>query len=163
MINFDGVTKEYIKEHNPYWPQIPDHPHIILITGGSWSRIINSLFNLISQQKDIDKIYWYAKDPDEAKYQFLINKWESAGLKHFNYSKAFIEYSNNMEDIYKNIEEYNTNKKHNILIDFDMIADMLGNKKLNSIVTKLHIRGRKLNISLVFIMQSYFAVPKILD
>ena len=69
------------------------------------------LFNLINQQPDIDKIYLYAKDPCEVKYQFLINKWESIGLKHFNDSKDFIEYSNNMDDIYKNIEEYNLNKK----------------------------------------------------
>ena len=66
-----------------------------------------------------------------------------------------------MDDIYKNIEEYNPNKKRKILIVFDdMIADMLSNKKLNPIVTELFIRGRKLNISLVFITQSYFAVPK---
>ena len=91
----------------------------------------------------------------------LINKREYTGLKHFNDSKAFIEYSNDMDDIYKNIEEYNPNKKRKILIVFDdMIADMLSNKKLNPIVTELFIRGRKLNISLVFITQSYFAVPK---
>ena len=78
-----------------------------------------------------------------------------------NYYKVFIEHSNDMDDIYKNIEEYNPNKKRKILIVFDgMIADMLSNKKLNPIVTELFIRGRKLNISLVFITQSYFAVPK---
>ena len=72
------------------------------------------------------------------------------GLKHFNDSKAFIKYSNDMDNIYKNIEEYNLNKKRKILIVFyDMIADMLSNKKLNPIVTELFIRGRKLNISLV--------------
>ena len=66
-----------------------------------------------------------------------------------------------MNDIYNNIDEYNLNKKRKTLITFDdMIADMLSNKKLNSIVTELFIRGRKLNISLVFITQSYFAVPK---
>ena len=66
-----------------------------------------------------------------------------------------------MNDIYKNVEEYNPNKEQKILIVFDdMIADMLSNKKLNPIVTELFIRGRKLNISLVFITQSYFAVPK---
>ena len=71
------------------------------------------------------------------------------------------EYSNNMDDIYKNIEEYNPNKKRKILMVFDdMIADMLNNKKLNPIVTESFIRGRKLNISLAFITQSYFAVPK---
>ena len=103
----------------------------------------------------------YTKDPYEAKYQFLINKRESTGLKHFNDPKAFIEYSNDMQDVYKNIDEYNPDKENKILIVFDdMIADMINNKKLNSIVTELFIRGRKLNISLVFIIQSYFKVPK---
>ena len=82
----------------------------------------------------------------------LINKRESTGLKYLNDRKAFIEYSNDMDDIYENIEEYNPNKKRKILIAFgDMIADMLSNKKLNPVVTGLLIRGRKLNISLVFI------------
>ena len=89
--------------------------------------------------------------------QLLINKRESTGLKYLNDSKAFIEYSNDMDDI----EDYNANKKRKLLVVFDdMIADMLSNKKLNPIVTELFIRGRKLNISLVFITQSYFAVPK---
>ena len=119
------------------------------------------LLNLINNQSDIDKIYLYAKDPYDAKYQFLINKRESTGLNHFNDPKAFIEYSNDIQDVYKNIGEYNTDKERKILIVFDdMIADMINNKKLNSIVTELFIRGRKLNISLVFITQSYFKVPK---
>ena len=84
---------------------------------------MNSLFNPIYYQPDIDKIYLYAKYPYEAKYQFLINKQESTGLKHFNDSKAFTEHSNDMDDIYKTIEEYNPNKKHKVLIVFDdMIA-----------------------------------------
>ena len=94
----------------------------------------------------------YAKDPYEAKYQFLINKRERTGLKHFNYPKAFIEYSNDMQDVYKNIDEYNADKERKILLVFDdIITDMINNKKLNSVVTDLFIRGRKLNISLVFI------------
>ena len=72
-----------------------------------------------------------------------------------------MECSNDMDGIYKNIKKYNPNKKRKILIAFDdMISDMLGNKKLNSVVTELFTRGRKLNISLVFITQSSFAVPK---
>ena len=119
------------------------------------------LLNLIENQPDIDKIYLYAKDPYEAKYQYLINKRESVGINHFNDPKAFIEYSNDMHDVYKNIDEYNPDKENKILIVFDdMIADMIHNKKLNSIVTELFIRGRKLNISLDFITQSYFKVPK---
>ena len=69
-----------------------------------------------------------------------------------------------MDDIYKNIQEYNANKKRNILIVFyDLIAEMLSNKKLNPVITELFIKGRKLNISLVFITQSYFSVQRILD
>ena len=77
MINFDDVTKENIKEHNPNWPQIPDHSYRILIITGSGSREANSIFNLISHQLNIDKIYLYAKDLYEAKYQLLINRKES--------------------------------------------------------------------------------------
>ena len=102
----------------------------------------------------------YAKDLYEAKYQYLINKIEGIGIDHFNDPKAFIEYSNDMRDVYKNINYCNPNKENKMLIVFDMIADMINNKKLNSIVTELFIRGRKLNISLVFITQSYFKVPK---
>ena len=157
MISFDDVVKENIKKHNPNWAHIPDHPDRTLIRG---SGKANSLFSLINQLPDIDKIYLYPKDPYEAKYQFLVNKRESTGLNHFNDSKAFTEYPNNMVDIYKNIEDYNSSKKRKTLIVFDdMIADMLSNRKLNPIVIVLFISGRKLNISLVFITQSYITVP----
>ena len=120
----------------------------MLITRDSGSEKTNSLFSLISHQPDIDKIYLYAKDLYEAKYQLLINKQESLVLKLLNDSKAFIEYSNYMDDIYKNIEEYNPNKERKMLIVFDgLISDMLINKKLNPIVNELVIRGRKLIIS----------------
>ena len=121
----------------------------------------NALLNLINNQPDIDKIYLYAKDPYEAKYQYLINKRQKVGLDHFKDAKAFMEYSNDMEDAYKNIENYNPGKKRKTSIVFDdMIADMINNKKLNPVVTELFIRGRKLNISIVFITQSSFKVPK---
>ena len=103
----------------------------------------------------------YIKDPYEAKYSFLINKKKNTALKHFNDLKAFIEYANDKQDVYKNIDEYNVDNERKILIGFDiMIAHMVNNKKLNSIVTELFIRGRKLNISIGFITQSYFKVPK---
>ena len=105
MINFDDYTNEYKKEHNLKWPYILDHAYGILIIGGSGSGKTNALLNLINNQPDIEKIYLYAKDPCEAKYQYLINKRKSTGLKHFNDPKAFIEYSNDIEDVYKNIEE----------------------------------------------------------
>ena len=139
----------------------PDHPYRILIIGDSGSGKTNLLLNLIDSQPDIDKIYLYPKDPYEPKYQYLINKRELAGIKYFKDPKAFIEYSNDMRDVCKNISYYNPNKENEILLVFDyMIADMINNKKLNSIVTKLFIRERKLYISLVFITQSHFKVPK---
>ena len=161
MINFDEYTNENIIEHISKWPYIPDHSYRILIIGGSGSGKTNALLNLINNRSDIDKIYLYAKDPYEKKYQYLINKHEKVGLNHFNDPKAVMEYSNDMQDVYENIEDYNSIKKRKILIVFDdMIADMINNSKLNPIVTELFIRGRKLNISIVFITQSYFKVPK---
>ena len=110
MINFDDHANENKIKYNSKWPYIPDHPYRILIIGGSGSRKTNVLLNLINNQPDIDKMYSYAKDRCEAKYQFLINKRESTELKHFNDPKVFIEYSNDMQDAYKNIEEYNIDK-----------------------------------------------------
>ena len=110
MINFDDYANENITEHNQKWPYILDHPYRILIIGGSGSGKTHALLNLINSLLDIDKIDLYAKDPYEAKYQFLINKRESTGLKHFNDPKAFTEYSNDMQDVYKNIDEYNADE-----------------------------------------------------
>ena len=122
-----------------------DHPHRKRKFGGSGSGKRNVLLILINHEPDtynfLLKIIWryiwlYARDPYEAKCQLLINKRESTGLKCLNDSKAFIEYSNDMDNIYKNIEEYNPNKKRKILIVFDdMIAHMLSNKNVNPIVT----------------------------
>ena len=144
MINSDNYTNENKTVHNKNWPYIPDHPYRILIIGGSGSGKTNLLLNLIENQPDIDKIYLYAKDPYESKYQYLINKREGVGINHFNDPKAFIEYSNDMHDVYKNINEYNLDKDNKNLIVFDdMIADMINKTKLNSILTELFIRGRK--------------------
>ena len=94
----------------------------------------------------------YAKDPYEVKYQYLINKREGAGIDQFNDPKVFLEDSNDMHGIYKNIAEYNPGTENKILIVFDdMIAVMIHNKKLDSTVTELLIRGRKLHTSLVFL------------
>ena len=115
--------------------------------------------NLINNHPNVDKIYLYAKDSYEAKYQYLIKKREQVDLDYYDDPK--VEYSNDMQDVYKDIDEYNIDKECKVLIVFnDMIADMINNIKLNSIVTKLFIRSRKLPISLVFITQSYFKVPK---
>ena len=117
--------------------------------------------NLIEKQPDIDRVYLYAKDPYEAKYQYLIKIREKVGIDHHNDPRAYIEYSNDMRDVYKNIKYYNPDKENKMLIVFDyMIANMIHNKKLDWIVTEFFISGRKLNIFLVFITQSYFKVPK---
>ena len=132
-----------------------------MIIGVSGCGKTNLLLNLIENQPDIDKIYLYTKDPYEAKYQYLIKIRKKLGIDYHNDPRVYLEHSNDMQDVYKNINYYNPNKENKILIVFDdMIADMIHNKKLNSIVTELFIRGRKLNISLVFITQSYFKVPK---
>ena len=108
MFNFDYISKENKKEQSPKWSEIPDHPYRILIIGGSGSRKTNALLNLINNEPDINKIYLHAKDPYKAKYQLLINKREKTRLKYLNDQK---KYSNDMEGVYKNVEEYNPNKK----------------------------------------------------
>ena len=161
MINLDSITNENNKEHNEKWPYIPDHPYRILIIGGSGSGKTNALLNLIKEQDDIDKIYLYAKDLSEPKYEFLIKKREDVGIKYCNDPNAFIECSNRMDDVYQNIDDYNPSRKRKILIVFDdMIADIMSNKKFQAIIKELFIRCRKLNISHLFITQSYFFVPK---
>ena len=161
MINLDNIINNNNNNHNEKWPYIPDHPYRILIIGGSGSGKTNTLLNLINEQKDIDKIYLYAKDLSEPKYEYLIKNRENAGIKHLNDSKAFIECSNTMDDIYENINNYNLNRRRKILIIFDdMIADIMTNKKFHSIIKELFIRCRKLNISLALVTQSYFSVPK---
>ena len=126
--------------------------------------VLDALLNLVNNQPDIDRIYLYAKDPYEAKYQYLINICEKVGLDHFNDPKAFIEYSNDMQDVYKNIEEYNLGKKRKVLLVFDdMIAEMINNKKLNPIVTELFIRGRNLIFLLSLFNNLILRCQKMLD
>ena len=161
MINLDSITNENNKKHNEKWPYIPDHPYRILIIGGSGSGKTNTLLNLINEQNDIDKIYLYARDLNEPKYKSLIKKCKDAGIKHLNDPNAFIECSNTMDDVYENINDYNLIRKRKTIIVFDdMIADIMGNKRFQAIIKELFIRYRKLNISLVFITQSYLSVPK---
>ena len=117
---FDDFTKECIRNINNWWLKV-------------WKK---KKSNLISHKQDIDQIWFYAKDPYWNKYQLLINKRENTDLKHLNYCKRFIVNSDGMDDIHKNIEEYNPNKKRKILTVFDdIIIDMLSDRKLNSIVT----------------------------
>ena len=144
MRNFYEYTNENTLKHNPNWLYIPDYPYRTLIIDVFGSGKTNALFNLINNQLDIDKIYLYAKDLYELKYQFLISKRESTGLRHFKDPKAFIEYLNDMHDVYKNINHCNPHNENKVLIVFDdMIADVINNKKSNSIVTELFIRERE--------------------
>ena len=99
MINLGNIINENNEENNGKWPYIPDHPYKSLIIGGSGSGKTNTLLNLINEQKDIDKIYLYAKDLSESKYEYLIRNRENTGIKHLNDSKAFIKCSNKMNDV----------------------------------------------------------------
>ena len=130
-----------------------------MIIGDSGSGKTNALLNLIKEQDNIDKFYLYAKHLSKPKYEFLNKKREDA--EHFNDSNAFIECSNTMDDVYENINDYNSSRKRKILIVFDdMIPDIMTNKKFQAIIKELFARCRKLNILLVFITLSYFPVPK---
>ena len=156
MLNFDDIVsnKKENKECN-------DWPFRMLIIGSSGSSKTNTLLHLINNFRPIDKIYLYAKDTDEKKYQYLINKREQAGIKNLNDPHTFIEYSSDMNDVLDDINNYNKNRDKKVLIIFDdMIADIMRSEKFKAIVKKLFIRCRKLNISIVFITQSYFRTPK---
>ena len=155
MFNLDTVTS---KNDNKNWP------YRILIIGPSESGKTNALLNLIQKNNNnlIDKIFLYAEDLEETnRYQLLIEKIENAGIKNLNDPNAFIENFNSMDDVYDYINNYNPKRKRKVLIVFDgMIADIMTNKKFQAIIKELFIGCRKLNISLVFITQSYFSVPK---
>ena len=136
-------------KNNMKWPFISDHPYRILTIGGSGSGKTNTLLNLIRQQDDIDKICLYAKDLSEPKYEFLIKKCKYAGIKRLNDPNVFIECSNTMDDVYKNIDDYNPNRERKILIVFaDMIANIMSNKGFQAVIKEL------ISISFVSITQS---------
>ena len=93
MINLESITNENNKKHNELQPYIPDHPYIIIIIGGSGSGKTKTLINLINEQNDNYKIYLFARDLSETKYEYLLKKREDAGIKHLNNPNAFIECS----------------------------------------------------------------------
>ena len=141
MINLGSITSENNKKQNEKQPCIPDHPCRILIIGGSGSGKTKALFNLIIEQNGIDKIYLHARDSSKPKYEYLIKKRENAGINHLNDSNAFIECSDNVDDVYENIDAYNPSRRRKILIVFDdMIADIMGNKKFEAIIKESFIR-----------------------
>ena len=153
IFNFDNITEKY---NNKDWT------YRKLVIGPSGSGKTNYLLNSIQRDKNIvDKIYLYAKDLEEPKYKLLIDKREKAGINFNNDPNAFIEYSNSLDDILSDIEDYNKKRKRKILIIFDdMISNVMLDKKAQQILKDLFIRCRKLNISLCFLTQSSFSVPK---
>ena len=158
MFNLNVRTNRNNKNDDKSWP----YRMLIIRTSGSGKT--NALLNLIQKQNNsnpIDKTYLYAKDSSEPKYQFLIEKRENAGINNYNNPSAFIEYLNTMDDAYSNIDACNPKRKRKILIAFDdIIADIMTNRKFQAIIKELFIGCKKLNISLVFITQSFFKTPK---
>ena len=153
MFNLDNITK---KDDDKDWP------YRKLILGPPGSGKTNYLLNSVQKNNNIiDKIYLYAKDLEEPKYQFVIDKREKAGIKNLNDHTVFTEYSSTMDYILENIEDYNKKRKRKTLLVFDdMISHVMSDKKARQILKELFIRCRKLNISLCFLTQSYFSVPK---
>ena len=158
MLNLDYIVSNKNENKDNNWP------FRMLIIAPSGSGKTNTLLHLIQNLNEttpIDKIYLYAKDLTEPKYEFLINNRKNTGIKHFNESTAFIEYSNDMDDVFTNIDDYNKKRKRKVLIVFDdMIADIINSNKFKAIIKELFVRCKKLNISIVFITQSYFRTPK---
>ena len=140
MFNLDAITNRNNKDGDEKWS------YRMLIIGPSGSVKTTALLNLIQQDSNnlIDNIYLYA----EPKYQFLIKKREDTEIKNSNDPSAFIEYSNTIDNVYNNIDDYNRKRKRKILIVFDdMISDIMTNKRFQTIIKELYIRCRKLNIS----------------
>ena len=133
----------------------------MLIIGPSESGKTNTLLHLINNLHPIDRIYLYVKDIHEPKYEYLINKREQAGIKNLNDPNTFIEYLDDMNDVLDDINNYNKNRNKKVLIVFDdMIADIEYNKNFKRIIKELFYRARKINVSIVFITQSYFRALK---
>ena len=154
MLNLGDIVSNKKKSSS----ENDDWPFRMLIIGPSGAGKMNTLLHLINKFHPIDKIYLYAKDTDEEMYQYLINKREQAGIKNLNDPHAFIEYYN---DVLENINNYKKNRDKKVLIIFDdMIADIMRSEKFKAIVKELFIRCRKLNISILFITQSYFRTPR---
>ena len=129
MLNLDDIVSNKKKSSS----ENDDWPFRMLIIGSSSSAKTNTLLHLIDKFHPIDKIYLYAKDTDEEKYQYLINKREQVGIKNLNDPYAFMEYSNNMNDVLENINNYKKNRDKKVLIIFDhMIADIMRSEKFEA-------------------------------
>ena len=155
MLNLDNIVSNKKEGKDNNWP------FRMLIIGPSSSGKTNVLLHLINNLHTIDKIYLYAKDIYEPKYEYLINKREQAAIKNLDDPKAFIEYSDDIDDVLDNINNCNRNRDKKVLIVFDdMIADIEYNKNFKKKIKELFYRAHKINISVVFITQSYFRALK---
>ena len=153
IFNLDNITK---KDNNKDWP------YRKFIIGPSGSGKTTYLLNAIQRDNNIvDKIYLYAKDLEEPKYKLLIDKREKAGSNFNNDPTAFIEYSNSMDDILSDIEDYNKRKRKILIIFDDMISNVMPDKKAQQILKDLFIRCKKLNISLYLLTQSHYILFKL--
>ena len=157
MLNLDNI----VSNKNTSSSKDNNWPFRMLITGPSGSGKTNTLLHLINNLHPIDKIYLYAKDIHEPKYEYLINKREQTGIKNLNDPHAFIEYSDDMNDVIDDINDYNKNIDKKVLIVFDdMIADIEYNKNFKRIIKELFYRARKINVLIVFITLSDFKALK---
>ena len=157
MLNLDNI----VSNKNTSSLEDNNWPFRMLIIGPSGSAKTNTLLHLINNLHPIDKIYLYAKDLHEPKYEYLINKREQTGIKNLNDPHAFIEYSDDMNDLLDDINNYNENRDKKVLIVFDdMIAGIEFNKNFQRIIKELFYRARKINVSIVIIPQSYFRALK---
>ena len=157
MLNLDNI----VSNKNMSSSEDNDWPFRMLIIEPSGSGKTNTLLHLIEKFHPIDKIYLYAKDIHEPKYEYLINKREQAGIKNLNDPHTFIEYSDDMNDVLDDINNYNKNRDKKVLIvSDDMIADIEYNKNFKRIIKELFYRARKINVSIVFITQPYFRALK---
>ena len=157
MLNLHNIVSNKNKSSS----EDNDWPFRMLIIGPSGFGKTNTLLHLINNLHPIDKSYLYAKGIHEPIYEYLINKREQAGIKNLNDPHAFIEYSDDMNDVLDVINNYNKNRDKKVLIVFDdMIADIEYNKNFKRIIKELFYRAREINVSIVFITQSYFRVLK---
>ena len=155
MLNLDNIVNNKNENKDNNWP------FRMLIIGPSGSGKTNTLLDLINNLHPIDNIYLYAKDLSEPKYEYLINKTEQAGIKNLNDPHIFVKYSNDMDDVLDDINNYNKNRDKKVLIVFDdMTADIEYNKNFKRIIKELFYRARKINVSTVFITQPYFRALK---
>ena len=139
MLNLDNI----VSNKNTSFSEDNNWPFRMLIVGPSGSGKTNILLHSINNLHPIDKIYLYAKDIHEPKYEYLINKREQTGIKNLNYPHAFIEYSDDMNDVLDDINNYNKNRDKKVLIAFD---DIEYNKNFKRIIKELFYRARKINV-----------------